>query len=109
MSGPILKSFEARLIIAVLKIPLYAAYGVFVMGRAVWRLVRFAMRSRPALAAELMCPNGHPNATTGRFECASCSATYHGWVGRCEVCGAGANWFPCDVCGVGIVIPWENR
>jgi len=109
MSQPFHKSIEVRLVLAILSVPLYALYGVYVILRTGWRLTRFLTRSRLALANELTCPNGHVNSVVGRFECASCSATYHGWVGRCEVCGAGAHWFPCEVCGVGIVIPWEHH
>ncbi|MBI5536581.1 MAG: hypothetical protein HY898_27925 [Deltaproteobacteria bacterium] len=96
------------LLLALLLSPLYAAYGAVVIVRAIVRLYRFCGRARVSLAREVHCQNGHPNATTGRWECASCRAQYHGWVGRCRVCGAGASWFPCSTCQVGIPLPWER-
>lgn len=89
--------------------PLFVAYGAYVLLVAIARLLRSAKSARLALRDELCCPNGHANAVTGRWRCASCSATYHGWVGRCSVCGAGALWFPCTTCGVGLRLPWEGR
>lgn len=98
-----------RIVLCILLAPLYGLYGLFALLRGVFRLWKRAHGMRFALARELRCPNGHINNAVGRFECAACRATYHGWVGRCEVCGAGAAWFPCDVCGVSIQLPWVRR
>src|SRR5690242_14938831 len=78
--------------------PLFAGYGIYVIGRGILVLGRGVRRTRLALRNELRCPNRHPNAVTGRWRCASCGSTYHGWVGRCGTCGAGAAWFPCATC-----------
>ena len=88
--------------------PFLAVYGLVLALRALVRLVRGARGFRLALAKELRCPNGHVNQTVGRFSCGVCHAEYHGWVGRCGVCGAPAGWFPCAECGVGIRLPWEG-
>lgn len=89
--------------------PLYALYGALTLVRSLLSPIRFARRTRSALASEIHCPNGHANSTTGRFECASCRAVYHGWVGACGLCGAPAGWIVCSTCGVGIRLPWEVR
>jgi len=100
-------SFERLFVLALLS-PFYAVYGAFLLARAVVRAWRKVRGFRLALASELRCPNGHPNPTVGRFECGACHAAYHGWVGRCSVCGSGAAWIACDVCGVAIPLPWEG-
>ncbi len=97
-----------NLIALALLSPLYALYGLYLVVRSMVRAWRKAKGLRQAVASEIRCPNGHPNPTVGRFECASCKAVYHGWVGRCAMCGAGAAWIPCDVCGVAIALPWER-
>src|SRR5437764_525711 len=95
-----------RIALTILLSPLAAVYGVLVLVRALLGGARRLRGARHALAATLVCPNGHANATTGRWECAVCKATYLGWVGRCTLCGAGAGWTPCRSCGVGIRLPW---
>lgn len=102
------RSLPVRLALFVIAIPFFAGYGAYVVMRSLWAAYRFVRRSRAALARTIRCPNGHPNSSIGRFECASCGATYHGWVGRCSVCGAGASWIACERCGVGIPLPWEG-
>ena len=97
-----------RLVLVAILSPFYAIYGLFLLARTVVRMWRKAKGMRMALATEIRCPNGHANPTVGRFECAACKAVYHGWVGRCGVCGAGAAWIPCDICGVAIRLPWER-
>lgn len=95
-----------RILLLCLASPLLAVYGIVVLGRWLVGVARGARGARLALASNLTCPHGHVNATVGRWTCAHCHATYHGWVGRCEVCGAGAGWITCEVCAVGIVLPW---
>lgn len=95
-----------RIVLLVLASPLLAVYGLVVLGRWVVGLAHGARGARLALASSLTCPHGHVNATVGRWACAHCHATYQGWVGRCEVCGASAGWIACEVCGVGITLPW---
>ena len=89
--------------------PFFAAYGAYVSLRAALGLLRGGNSARLALRNELRCQHGHANPVIGRWRCASCSAHFHGWVGRCPICGAGAAWFPCSTCGVGIRLPWEHR
>jgi hypothetical protein len=87
--------------------PLYAAYGAFILLGLLCRLVAAGGRARRAMARQLKCPScGTNNSTAGRFVCSSCHAEYHGWVGCCRVCGAGAAWMPCEHCGSGIRFPW---
>ena len=88
--------------------PLYALYGLVTLVRGLFAPSRFLRRTRSASASEIRCPNGHANSANGRFDCASCHATYHGWIGRCALCGAGAGWFPCGTCGVGVRLPWSG-
>jgi hypothetical protein len=89
--------------------PIYFLYGLFALVRAGLRLIPMALRARAAMRDSVSCPNGHPNAVAGRYACGRCRAVYHGWVGRCSVCGAGASWTPCRTCEVAIVLPWERR
>ncbi|MDB4931669.1 MAG: hypothetical protein JWM10_4153 [Myxococcaceae bacterium] len=96
----------ARILLLALASPVLVVYGFVVLGRWVAGLARGIRGARLALASSLPCPHGHPNPTVGRWTCASCHASYHGWVGRCEICGAGAGWISCEVCGVGVVLPW---
>lgn len=98
-----------RILLLFLASPLLAIHGLLVLGRWVVGLVHGVHGAQIALALNLNCPHGHSNATIGRWTCAHCHATYLGWVGRCEICGAGAGWIACEVCGVGIVLPWVRR
>lgn len=98
-----------RLLLDLLLSPFYFAYGLVTLARGARGIVGRVTSARSALATTLRCPNGHPNPTTGRFACAHCHATYHGWVGRCALCGAGAGWIECERCGVGIPLPWVPR
>lgn len=93
---------------AVVLSPLAALYGIVVLVRGLVRAGHRLRGARRALDATILCPNGHTNQTTGRWECAHCRATYIGWVGRCTICGAGAGWTPCVTCGVGISFPWAR-
>lgn len=103
------KITPGRIALAVLLFPLLVVYGVVVLVRDLFRVAGRIQGAAAGLSPSLRCPNGHENAVTGRFECGTCRASYHGWVGRCGVCGAGAGWLPCEICGVGIPLPWERR
>lgn len=88
--------------------PILALVGAVVVLIALDRWLRRARDLPTIFSATLPCPNGHANDVSARWECASCKATYQGWVGRCGICGAGAGWFPCETCGVAIVLPWRK-
>ncbi len=88
--------------------PLYAGLGLIVIVVALVRLPRLVKRVAAILAPTLPCAHGHPNAVLGRWACLSCGSTYHGWVGQCPICGAGALGFECSRCGVTIALPWED-
>lgn len=107
MSTPKQPLTAGRILFLVLASPFLAAYGLVVLARAVRGAFRRARGARAALAAAVRCPNGHPNETVGRWACAACGSTYHGWVGRCGVCGAPAGRIDCAACGVGVRLPWS--
>lgn len=88
--------------------PFFAVYGLFVAIRALLRLVRKVRALRAGFASELRCVEGCSNPTVGRYLCATCHAEYVGWVGRCGLCSAGANYLVCS-CGLAIPLPWEDR
>jgi hypothetical protein len=96
------------LVLFLLALPFQAAYGLLVLIGALVRLPGRLRALSAALGDELICPNGHANRATGRFECASCHAVYHGWIGKCGHCGAPAGWTPCGTCGVAVALPWER-
>lgn len=98
-----------RVLGAVLLSPLFAVYGLVLLGRAMIEFGRSVRGLGGALSSSIRCANGHRNETVGRWHCNACGATYHGWVGRCELCGAGAGWVECERCGVGIRLPWVRR
>lgn len=89
--------------------PLFTLYGIWRVLRWGFGLIGAVIRMRRALDRVIRCPSGHANAVVGRWECASCRAVYHGWVGRCPLCGAGAAWISCSTCGVSVRLPWERR
>lgn len=88
--------------------PFFVLYGVCVILWLPVRFVRWLAGIRAALRSSIRCPNGHPNATSGRWECRRCGAQYLGWVGRCPICKAAAGWFECSVCQAGIRLPWVS-
>jgi hypothetical protein len=73
--------------------------------RAVYRLIRIALRWHLAVSETLPCPRGHRTPAYGVFTC-SCSALVEGWVfARCSVCGQGAGWTECSECGLPVRNP----
>lgn len=89
--------------------PLFVLYGAFVIVWLPVRVVRAVGRFLSAVRSSVRCPNcGTVNAVRGRWVCGRCHAEYLGWVGRCEVCGASAGWYPCSKCAVGIRLPWVS-
>ncbi len=98
-----------RLLGALVFSPFYAAYGLVMIVRAILGLGRSATGARAALSTTIHCPNGHPSQAIGRWRCAACGGVYHGWVGRCSMCGLGAGSMSCERCGVSICLPWARR
>ena len=103
------RSLTHRAAGALVASPFFAVVGLVVILAALMRTPRFVRRFVAVLRCTLSCPNGHPNAVLARWTCPSCGSTYHGWVGRCPICGAGALGFECDQCGVTVALPWEDR
>lgn len=99
---------EGRVLLFLLGSPFFALRGLLMIVRGVGALAHRVRAARAALGATLVCQNGHPNATVGRWSCAACGATYHGWVGRCAICSAPAGRMDCAACGVGIPLPWSR-
>ncbi len=100
----------SSLLLAVLFSPIFALYGLVLLVRGLVRLPARVRATRAALSGgTIACANDHPNPTVGRFECATCHGTYHGWVGECAICGSGAGWVSCEVCQVSIKLPWVRR
>lgn len=104
-SGPTL----LRLIGAIIFSPLYAVYGLVLIGRAILGLGYAVKGAHASLSSTIVCPNGHHSQAVGRWRCAMCGGVYHGWVGRCRVCGCAAGTTDCETCGVTIRLPWMRR
>ncbi len=98
-----------RVLGAVLLSPFYAVYGVVLILRGILGIGRSVRGVEASLSSTLVCPNGHRSQAVGRWRCAACGGVYHGWVGRCRACGAGAGMTSCDACGVSIRLPWVSR
>jgi predicted RNA-binding Zn-ribbon protein involved in translation (DUF1610 family) len=91
----------------VLAIPFYALYGAWVLVRATLHFARQAVWTSRLAAGYFQCPAcGSSNSKFGRWECRApgCGAIYLGSVDRCERCGAGASFFPCEKCGASILL-----
>ena len=102
-------SLVLRALGALVFFPFYFVYGVVLILRGTVRLVRGAHGVRASMRSTLVCPNGHRSQAVGRWRCAACGGVYHGWVGRCGVCRAGAGTTSCETCGVTIRLPWSRR
>ncbi|MGB8294686.1 MAG: hypothetical protein WCG85_04600 [Polyangia bacterium] len=109
MTGPAAKRISVtRVGVMLIMTPVFAIVGVFVAVAFFPRAVRW-LKNLPAFwAASLACPNGHANAVAARWECVTCHGQYLGWVGRCEICGSEADWFPCETCELAVVLPWRK-
>jgi hypothetical protein len=89
----------------VLLLPLYAAYGLWLVVRLAVRLVCGLLKTRELFRAELKCPTcGAPNSIHDRWACNDCGAEYLGAVHTCGICRAGASWFPCVACRAAIPV-----
>jgi hypothetical protein len=86
-----------------IKLPLFAAYGAFVVVRGWFSGCVRAGDAARLLSATLPCPSCRTgNDVHGRWRCRSCSAVYHGAVFHCPLCRSGASWFSCSHCGASI-------
>ncbi len=101
-----MEKYVFRVFRFLLKLTLFACYGAWVLLLGLLRAGGHLRTLRAGLAGELRCPHGHCNPTRGRLLCGNCHAEYHGFIGVCSICGAGAGWTPCIVCGVGVRFPW---
>lgn len=109
MHAAIILRLAIRLLPHVLSSPFFAAYGALVLAGALFRLLLRVLRLRHVARDAITCPFGHAVPVAGRYACASCRASYVGWIGRCTVCGDGADMTSCPECGVGVRLPWEDR
>jgi len=92
-----------RIIGLLIRVPLYALYGAWALVVGGVSLLGRARRGARLLSSSLPCPScGEANTLHGRWKCRGCSAVYHGFVGHCPLCGAGASFFPCAKCGISI-------
>ena len=92
-----------KLVAGLLKLPLYAAYGVFFLVKTVLGAAALAGDRARLLGRTLPCPScAAKNDLDGRWKCRACSAVYHGEVFRCQLCASGASFFSCRACGVSI-------
>ena len=98
-----------RILLFVVGMPFFLVHGIVLLFRGARSSVHRVHAARAALGSTLVCQNGHENGTVGRWSCSACGATYHGWVGRCALCGAPAGRIDCATCGVGIALPWSHR
>lgn len=93
------------LIMVVGKALALALYGAYRTMRALIGLPGRIAQVRRLMGDSLDCPwCGEPNATVARWNCATCHGQYLGFVGRCALCQAGAQYFPCARCGGSIVL-----
>ncbi len=85
-----------------LALPVYAAYGLFVLVVGWFRLMGRAGDAARLLSSTLSCPSCQtPNELHGRFRC-RCGFVFHGAVFHCPSCGSGAAFFACGACGASI-------
>lgn len=88
-----------RLVVGGLRLLVWIGKTVWEGGRAVVGAVRFLARMPSRRAETLPCPRGHQVPAYGVWECATCPATFEGYVFRnCPTCGLGAAWTPCPDC-----------
>lgn len=101
-------SMFTNMTLVILRAPFYAAYACYRLFVGLLSLPRRLIVARRLLAKSLPCGScHHQNRLDGRWSCSYCGAIYHGFVGECGLCGAGASFFPCESCG--IAIPLRGR
>jgi|SRR5579883_1810218 len=102
MIGTIVK-LSAKLLLYTAKAIAYAGYGAWRVVAGLVGVAQAVGRTRRLLSTTLPCTSCHSrNALHGRWSCANCSGVYHGFVGSCSLCGAGAHHFDCERCGASI-------
>ena len=90
-------------VVLLVKVPFYAGYGAWRLLAGLAGVTRQLLWSRRLLEETLTCGScGERNVLHGRWQCAACSGVYHGFVGECPLCGAGAAFFPCGRCQVSL-------
>ena len=82
--------------------PLFAIYGAWRILIGTILFVRRVVWTIRLARTTLVCGScAERNPLHGRWVCAACGSTYHGFVARCP-CGAGAAYFSCRRCGVSL-------
>ena len=92
-------------LVLVVALPLYAAYGAWIVVMTVFRIVRWSVWTARLIKGELHCPAcGLANSLHGRWECHApgCGAVYLGAADCCARCNAAASYIPCIGCGASI-------
>lgn len=92
-------------LVLVVTLPLYAAYGAWIVVTSVFRFVRWSVWTVRLIEGELRCPAcGLDNSLHGRWECHApgCGAVYLGAADCCARCHSTASYIPCVGCGASI-------
>lgn len=85
--------------------PIFSLYALWFVASATVRLIVSLGWARRLLGRTIACETcGASNELDARWSCASCGATYLGFVGECRVCGVRAAHFPCVACRAAIQI-----
>lgn len=92
-------------LVLVVALPLYAAYGLWLVVTTTFRIVRWFIGTARLVKGELRCPAcSLANSLHGRWECHApgCGAVYLGAADCCARCKASASYIPCAGCGASI-------